>query len=108
MKRPTKEQLKALYEAHVRRYEGRLVKARAGLPGCRVSELTQLLKLWREVALHDFDLDAISDEAREEVEDALADQDDGLSLGRAELTLERPSFGLELKGISYGKDPSDG
>ena len=52
MKRPTKKQLKALYEAHVRRYEGRLVKARG------------------------------------EVEDALAEQEDGLSL--------------------YREDPSDG
>lgn len=78
-----RKKLRELYAKHVDRYERGIALARAGDTSYSEAEGLRLLKLWRELALRGFEMDALSDEAREEVEDAL-DEDEELRVLVAE------------------------
>lgn len=66
--------LRALHAVHTRRYRGRLDAHNAGHPGYRPEELVQYIRLWNEVEAKGFKFDELSEPAKREVLDALADE----------------------------------
>jgi hypothetical protein len=60
--------LERLHRIHVRRYESLIAR---GGPNVRVDECKQLLRIWDEVKLAGFDFERLSEEAKNEIMDAI-------------------------------------
>lgn len=70
----SKRQLRGLHTMHKLRYESRLKRARSGATGFREDELIILINLWNEVQAKDFDYSRLTTDAKQEVDDAIADE----------------------------------